>query len=58
MNHNWRVAPAHPNKDPVQPKSSLQIINANEGVEKKEHSYTVGRMWIGAAATEDSIEGP
>ena len=44
VNHNWRVVLAHPNKDPVQPKNSLQIINASEGVEKKEHSYTVGRM--------------
>ena len=35
---------------------SLQIINAGEGVEKKEPSYTVGGNLIGAATMENSME--
>ena len=37
---------------------SLQIINAGEGVEKKEPSYTVGGNIIGAATMENSMEFP
>ena len=37
---------------------SLQMINAAEGVEKREPSYTVVGMEIGAATVENSEEFP
>ena len=37
---------------------SLQIINAREGVEKREPSYTVGGNVNGAATMETSMEVP
>ena len=37
---------------------SLQIINASEGVEKREPSYTVGGDEVGAATMENNTEDP
>ena len=34
------------------------MINDGDGVEKREPSYTVGRMQIGAATMENSVEVP
>ena len=42
-----------------QPSSeSLQIINAGEGVEKREPSYTVGGNANSTATIENSVEIP
>ena len=37
---------------------SLQAINAGEGAEKREPSYTVGGMQTSTAAMENSVEIP
>ena len=37
---------------------SLQAINAGEGVEKREASYTVGGMQTSTATVENSVESP
>ena len=37
---------------------SLQAINAEEGVEKREPSYTVGGMQTSTATMENSVEIP
>ena len=50
---------ASQNDHPEQPLSkSLQIINAIEGVEEREPSYTVGGMYIGANTMENSRKVP
>ena len=36
----------------------LQAINAGEGVEKREPSYTVGGMQTSSATMENSVEIP
>ena len=40
-NQNHNEAPSHASQNGLRPKS-LQAINAGEGVEKRESSYTVG----------------
>ena len=40
------------------PSKSLQTINAGEGVEKREPSYTVGGMQTSTATLENSVEIP
>ena len=40
-NQNHNEAPSHASQNGLRPKS-LQAINAGEGVEKRETSYTVG----------------
>ena len=37
---------------------SLQVINAGEGVEKREPSYTVGGMQTSTATMENTVEIP
>ena len=37
---------------------NLQAINAGEGVEKREPSYTVGGMQTSTATMENSVEIP
>ena len=39
-------------------KNSLQIINAGEGVEKREYLYTVGGNVICGDSMENSMEFP
>ena len=34
----------------------VQIINAGEGIEEREHSYTVGRNMFGVITMENRIE--
>ena len=37
---------------------SLQITNAEEGVEERELSYTTGGMYVGITTVENSMEVP
>ena len=39
----------------IAPSKSLQTINAGKGVEKKEHSYTVGGNEIGRASCRERV---
>ena len=55
QNHN-EVPPSHQSERPS--SKSLQTINAGEGVEKREHSCTLGGNVNGTVTMENSMEAP
>ena len=55
-NQNHNEVPFHASQNGCYP--SLQAINAGEGVEKREPSYTVGGMQTSTATMENSVEIP
>ena len=53
QNHN--EVPSHASQNGCYPKN-LQAINAGEGMEKREPSYTTGGNANGTATVENSVE--